>query len=117
MPEVGQGYEINLNGWCMPYVLNPQSVWQFYYAYLLNLLQFLIADLNIFILFRFVRDEPGFIRGNSITGATVDMPVMLARFGHCFGKVALVYYTVRSQFCRFRKLLIARRIRRFGSRV
>ena len=117
MPEVGQGYEIDLDGWCMPYVLNPQSVWQFHCAYPLDLLQFLIADLNMFILFRFVRDEPGLVRDSNVTGATVDMPVILARFGHCFGKVALIHCTVRSQFCRFRRLLIARRIRRFGGRI
>jgi hypothetical protein len=88
----------------MPYVLNPQSVWQFHCAYSLNLLQFLIAYLNIFILFRFVRDEPGLIRGNNVNGATVDMPAILARFDHYFGKVTLIHYTVRSQFCRRRYL-------------
>ena len=103
MPEVGQGYEIDLNGWCMPYVLNPQSVWQFYCAYPLDLLQFLIADLNMFILFRFVRDESGLIRGSSVIGATVDMPVMLARFGHRFNKIVFIYCTVRSQFYRRRR--------------
>jgi hypothetical protein len=103
MPEVGQGYEIDLNRWYMPYVLNPQSVWQFHCAYPLDLLQFLIAYFNMFILFRFVRDKPGFIRGSNVTGATVDMSVMLARFGHCFGKVVFVHYTVRSQFCRRRR--------------
>ena len=101
----------------MPYVLNPQSVWQFHYTYPFDLLQFLIADLNMFILFRFVRDEPGLIRGNNVSGATVDMPAVLARFGHCFGKVVFVHCTVRSQFCRFRRLFIARRIRRFGGRI
>jgi hypothetical protein len=103
MPEVGQGYEIDLNEWYMPYVLNSQSVWQFHCAYSLNLLQFLIADLNIFILFRFVRDEPGLIRDNNVSSATIDMPTMLARFGHCFDKVALVHCTIRSQFCRRRR--------------
>jgi hypothetical protein len=103
MPEVGQGYEIDLNGWYMPYVLNPQSVWQFHCAYPLDLLQFLIADLNMFILFRFVRDKLDLIRDNSVTGATVDMPAILARFGHYFGKVAFIHYTVRSQFCRRRR--------------
>jgi hypothetical protein len=101
----------------MPYVLNPQSVWQFYYAYPLDLLQFLIADLNMFILFRFVRDESGFIRDSSVTGVTVDMLVMLARFGHYFSKVIFIHCTVRSQFCRFRRLLIARKIRKFGSKI
>jgi hypothetical protein len=96
MPEVGQGYEIDLNGWYMSYVLNSQSVWQFHCAYPFDLLQFLIADLNMFILFRFVRDEPGLIRGNYISDATVDMPVILARFGYYFGKIALVHCTVRS---------------------
>jgi hypothetical protein len=87
----------------MPYVLNSQSVWQFYCAYPLNFLQFLITDLNIFILFRFVRDEPGFIRDNNVTGATVDMPAILARFGHYFGKITLIHSIVRSQFCRRRR--------------
>ena len=87
----------------MPYVLNPQSIWQFYCAYPLNLLQFLIADLNIFIFFRFVRDELGLIRDSNVTGATVDIPAILARFGHCFGKVALVHCTVRNQFYRRRR--------------
>jgi hypothetical protein len=103
MPEIGQGYKIDLNEWYMSYVLNPQSVWQFYCAYPFNLLQFLIADFNIFILFRFVRDEPGLIRDNNVSGVTVDMPVMLARFGHYFGKVALIHYIVRSQFYRRRR--------------
>jgi hypothetical protein len=57
----------------------------------------------MFILFRFVRDEPGLIRDNSINGATVDMPIILARFGHRFDKIALIYYTVRSQFCHRRR--------------
>jgi hypothetical protein len=57
----------------------------------------------MFILFRFVRDEPGLIRGSNVNDATVDMPAVLARFGHCFGKVALIYYTVRSQFYRRRR--------------
>jgi hypothetical protein len=82
----------------MPYVLNPQSVWQFYCAYFLDLLQFLIADLNIFILFRFVRDEPGLIRNNNVSDVIVDMPAILARFGHRFNKVVLVHCTIRSQF-------------------
>jgi hypothetical protein len=103
MPEVGQGYKIDLNRWYMPYVLNPQSVWQFYCAYLFDLLQFFIADLNMFILFRFVRDKLGLIRDNSVSDVIVDMPVMLARFGHRFGKVVFVYCTVRSQFCRRRR--------------
>jgi hypothetical protein len=96
MPEVGQDYKIDLNGWYMPYVLNPQSVWQFHYAYSFNLLQFLIADFNVFILFRFVRDEPGLIRDNNITGATVDMPAVLARFGHYFNKIIFVHCIIRS---------------------
>jgi hypothetical protein len=100
MPEIGQGYEIDLNGWCMPYVLNPQSVWQFHCAYSLDLLQFLIAYFNMFILFRFVRDKPGLIRDNNITGVTVDMLAVLARFGYCFSKVTLIHYIIRSQFCR-----------------
>jgi hypothetical protein len=87
----------------MPYVLNSQSVWQFHCVYSFNLLQFLIADFNMFILFRFVRDEPGLIRGNSVTGATVNISAMLARFGHYFGKVALIHCIVRSQFCRRRR--------------
>jgi hypothetical protein len=112
MPEVGQGYKINLNKWYMPYVLNPQSVWQFHCAYPFNLLQFLIADLNIFILFRFVRDKPGLIRDNNITSATVDMPAVLARFGHYFSKIAFIHCTVRNQFCRRRLWL--RIIRKYG---
>jgi hypothetical protein len=83
----------------MSYVLNLQSVWQFYCAYLFNLLQFLIADLNIFILFRFVRGESGLIRNNSVNGAIIDMPAILARFGHYFGKVTFAHCTVRNQFC------------------
>jgi hypothetical protein len=96
MPEVGQDYEIDFNKWYMPYVLNSQSVWQFYYTYFLNLLQFLIANLNMFILFRFVRDELGLIRDNSVTGATVDMLAVLARFGHCFNKIIFIYCIIRS---------------------
>jgi hypothetical protein len=66
----------------------------------------------MFILFRFVRDEPGLIRDNSVSSATIDMPAMLARFGHRFGKVALVHYTVRSQFYR-RRCMWFRIIRRY----
>ena len=113
MPEVGQGYEIDFNGQYMPYVLNSQSVWQFHYAYPFDLLQFLIADLNMFILFRFVRDELGFIRDNNITGVIVDMPAMLARFDHYFNKIVLIHCIVRNQFCRrrrdYRQLRIIRR--------
>ena len=117
MPEIGQGYEIDLNGWCMPYVLNPQSVWQFHCAYPLDLLQFIIANLDVFVLSGFVRNEPGLVRGRSIISATIDMPCMLARFGCSFGKEALASYLTRSQFGSFRRLLIARRIRRFGGRI
>jgi hypothetical protein len=56
----------------------------------------------MFILFRFVRDEPGLIRDNYVNGAIVDMLAILARFGHCFGKVAFVHCIIRSQFCRCR---------------
>jgi hypothetical protein len=87
----------------MSYVLNPQFVWQFYCAYSFNLLQFLIAYFNIFILFRFVRDKSGLIRGNNVTGATVDMPAVLARFGHYFSKIAFVHCIIRSQFYRRRR--------------
>jgi hypothetical protein len=80
----------------MPYVLNSQSVWQFYYAYPLNLLQFFIADLNIFILFQFVRDESGLIRDNNISDAIIDMPAILARFGYCFSKVIFIHYIIRN---------------------
>jgi hypothetical protein len=59
-------------------------------------LQFLIADLNVFILFRFVRDEPSLIWDNYVSDATVDMPVILARFGYCFGKIVLIYYIIRN---------------------
>jgi hypothetical protein len=103
MPEVGQDYKINFNEWYMPHVLNPQSVWQFHCVYPFNLLQFLIADLNVFIFFRFVRDEPGLIRDSCVSNATVDMPVILTRFGYYFGKVAFIYCTVRNQFCRRRR--------------
>jgi hypothetical protein len=57
----------------------------------------------MFILFRFVRDKSGLIRDNSVSGATVDMPAILARFGYCFSKIALIHCTVRSQFCRRRR--------------
>jgi hypothetical protein len=66
----------------------------------------------MFILFRFVRDEPGLIRDNYVNDATVNMPAILARFGHYFSKVAFVHCTVRSQFCRRRLWL--RIIRRYG---
>jgi hypothetical protein len=113
MPEVGQGYKIDFNEWYISYVLNPQSVWQFHCAYIFNLLQFFIADLNMFILFRFIRDEPGLIRDNNITGATVDMPAVLAHFGHYFDKITLIHCTVRSQFCR-RRCIWLRIIRKCG---
>jgi hypothetical protein len=58
----------------------------------------------MFILFRFVRDELGLIRDNCISGVTVDILVMLARFGHCFGKVAFIHCIIRSQFYRRRYL-------------
>jgi hypothetical protein len=68
----------------------------------------------VFILFRFVRDEPGLIRDNNITGAIIDMPAVLAYFGYCFGKVAFIHCIIRSQFCRRRLWL--RIIRRCGFR-
>jgi hypothetical protein len=58
----------------------------------------------MFILFRFVRDKLGLIRDNNVTGATVDIPVVLARFGHYFGKIVFIHCIVRSQFCRYRYL-------------
>jgi hypothetical protein len=60
----------------------------FHYACSLDSLQLLIANLNMFILFRFVRDEPGLTRGSSVAGATVDVPGMLALLDCCFGIVA-----------------------------
>jgi hypothetical protein len=57
----------------------------------------------MFILFRFVRDELGLIRDSNVTSATVDMPAVLARFGHYFGKIAFVYCIIRSQFYRRRR--------------
>jgi hypothetical protein len=80
----------------MPYVLYEKSVWQFYYTSSLNLLQFVIANLNIFVFSGFVRNEPGLIRGRNIIGATVDMPYMLARFGYFFNKKALTSYLTRN---------------------
>jgi hypothetical protein len=103
----------------MPYVLHTESVWQFHCADFLDLLQLLAACLNIFILSGFVRDEPGLIRGGSVSGATIDMPGMLARFDCSFGEEALASYITHSQFGLFRRLRIriARRIRRFGGRI
>jgi hypothetical protein len=101
----------------MPYVLHAKSVRQFHCASSLDLLQFIIANLDMFVFSGFVRNEPGLIRNRSIVGATVDMPCMLARFGYSFGKEALTSYLTRSQFGDFRRLLIARRIRRFGDRI
>jgi hypothetical protein len=91
----------------MPYVLYEKSVWQFHCASFFDLLQFVIANLNMFVLSGFVRNEPGLVRGRSIIGATVDMLCKLARFGCFFGKEALASYLTRSQFGGFRKLLIA----------
>jgi hypothetical protein len=90
----------------MPYVLHAKSVRQFHCASSLDLLQFIIANLDIFVLSGFVRNEPGLIRGRNIISATVDMPCMLARFGCSFGKKALTSYLTRSQFGGFRRLLI-----------
>jgi hypothetical protein len=101
----------------MSYVLYEKFVRQFYCASSLDFLQFIIANLDVFVLSGFVRNESGFVRGRSIVGATVDMPCMLARFGCFFGKEAFVSYLTRSQFGGFRRLLIARRIRRFGGRI
>jgi hypothetical protein len=67
----------------------------------------------MFILFRFVRDESGLIRGNNVSGATVDIPVVLTRFGHYFSKIIFIHCTVRSQFCR-RRYLWFRIIRKWG---
>jgi hypothetical protein len=90
----------------MPYVLYEKSVYQFYCASFLDLLQFVIANLDIFIFSGFVRNEPGLVRGRNIVSATVDMLCMLARFGCSFGKKAFTNYLTRSQFDNFRKLLI-----------
>jgi hypothetical protein len=80
----------------MPYVLYAKSVRQFHCANSFDLLQFIIANLNIFVLSGFVRNEPGLIRGRNIVSATVDMPCMLARFGCSFSKKALASYLTRS---------------------
>jgi hypothetical protein len=101
----------------MPYVLYEKSVRQFHCVSSLNLLQFIIANLNMFVLSGFVRNESGLIRDRSIVSATVDMPYMLARFGCSFGKEALASYLTRNQFGGFRRLLIARKIRRFENRI
>jgi hypothetical protein len=101
----------------MPYVLYEKSVRQFHCVSSLNLLQFIIANLNVFVLSGFVRNEPGLIRGRNIISATVDMSCILARFGYFFGKKALASYLTRNQFDSFRRLLITRRIRRFGGRI
>jgi hypothetical protein len=101
----------------MPYVLYEKSVRQFYCASSLNLLQFIIANLNIFVLSGFVRNEPGLIRDCNIVSATINMLCMLARFGCSFNKKVLASYLTRSQFDNFRKLLITRRIRRFKNRI
>jgi hypothetical protein len=70
----------------MPYVLYEKSVRQFHCTNFLDLLQFIIANLDIFVFSGFVRNEPGLIRDRSIVSATVDMPCILARFGCSFGK-------------------------------
>jgi hypothetical protein len=101
----------------MPYVLYEKSVRQFHCASSLNLLQFIITNLDIFVLSGFVRNEPGLVRGRSIVSATIDMPCMLARFDCSFSKKALTSYLTRSQFGNFRRLLITRRIRRFRGRI
>jgi hypothetical protein len=61
----------------MPYVLYEKSVRQFHCASFFNFLQFIIANLDMFVFSGFVRNEPGLIRGRSIVGAIVDMPYML----------------------------------------
>jgi hypothetical protein len=101
----------------MPYVLYEKSVRQFHCASSLNLLQFIIANLDVFVLSGFVRNELGLIRGHNIVSATVDMLYILARFGYSFGKEAFASYLTRNQFDNFRKLLIIRRIRKFESRI
>jgi hypothetical protein len=101
----------------MPYVLYEKPVRQFHCASSLDLLQFVIANLNMFVLSGFVRNESGLVRGRNIISATVDMPYILARFGCSFSKKALASYLTRSQFGNFRRLLITRRIRRFGNRI
>jgi hypothetical protein len=62
----------------MPYVLYKKSVRQFHCTNSLNLLQFIIANLDIFVFSGFVRNEPGLIRNRNIVNATVDMPCILA---------------------------------------
>jgi hypothetical protein len=101
----------------MPYVLYEKSVRQFHCANSLDLLQFIIANLNMFVLSGFVRNEPGLIRDRNIISATVDMPCILTRFGCSFSKKALASYLTRSQFGSFRRLLITRRIRRFKNKI
>jgi hypothetical protein len=101
----------------MPYVLYAKSVRQFHCASSLNLLQFVIANLNIFVLSGFVRNEPGFVGDGNVISAIIDMPCILARFGYSFGKEALASYLTRNQFGNFRRLLITRRIRRFRNRI
>jgi hypothetical protein len=103
----------------MPYVLYAKSVRQFYCVSFLDLLQFVIVNLDMFVLSGFVRNKSGLVRGRSIIGATVDMSCILARFGCFFGKEVFASYLTRSQFGGFRRLFIriARRIRRFGNKI
>jgi hypothetical protein len=101
----------------MPYVLYEKSVRQFYCANSLDLLQFIITNLDVFVFSGFVRNESGLIRGRNIVSATVDMPYMLARFGCSFDKEVFANYFTHSQFGDFRRLFITRRIRKFGSKI
>jgi hypothetical protein len=80
----------------MPYVLYEKSVRQFHCASSFNFLQFIITNLDIFVLSGFVRNEPGLIRGRNIISVTVDMPYILARFGCSFDKKAFTSYLTRN---------------------
>jgi hypothetical protein len=80
----------------MPYVLYEKSVRQFHCASSLDLLQFIIANLDIFVFSGFVRNESGLIRGRNIISATIDMPCILARFGYSFSKETLTSYLTRN---------------------
>jgi hypothetical protein len=101
----------------MPYVLYEKSVRQFYCANSFDLLQFIIANLDVFVLSGFVRNESGLVRGRNIVSATIDIPYILARFGCSFNKKVFASYLTRNQFGSFRKLFIIRRIRRFKGKI
>ena len=98
MQQICQSNEVDLNGWCMPYVLQLNAVWQRHRACSFNFMPLFIARLNVSILLGLIRAEPRLGRRRAIVSAAVDIPLVRDRFGCIFCEIANgVFRVVRSK--------------------